>query len=972
MNTNNFKKTRIACAVSLLLAGTAMTSAFAEEAAVTDQADEATEVILVKGIRGSLMRAADIKREAHGVVDAISAEEMGKFPDTNLAESLQRITGVSVSRANGEGSKITVRGFGPAFNLVTLNGRQMPATGYSRSYSLENLSSEGVSSLELHKTATADLPTGGLGATVNIVTAKPLDNPGQRFSVMAKGIHDTSNENGDDITPEVSAIYSNTFMDDRLGVSFTLSHQQRDFQQQHAYMQGWVRQTDDDLPTLSEEDFIDNRTTTDGYLWLPKDMHYGFTDTEREKTNAQFTVQFIPVEGLVATLDYTYTDALTESSKVGWGIWNNFGSNLLSFELDENGTAVYADIAGNDSSVSQTQTYSDVEAKSIGLNLQWQINDDWEVALDYHNSTNESVEGTAQMILGSDELSSKEYDYRSGEIPQFSVNWNNGSNTLEASEIDSNFGQFIHTPGETEIEQIQFDATWYSTFNTPLVSIKAGLAYTEMESAGTSAWSGLRGGAYLGGYEAVMPDSMFTRHGTGGFLDAFNGGGSDLQTDYYYTFDFDEMIARHEAYFTEDEVGSNYFSTDPYFDGTDSDETVYEDTFAIYASSAWEFDISDYLLTMNVGFRYERTDAESKVLQDVEEQVVWASPSEWIMKYEDGDQTFYSEEGDYSMFLPMLDLKLDITDDLVARFSAGKTMSRAPLAYLAGGQSLSGSPKPGARNGSKGNTNLQPFDSVNIDVTLEYYYDDANYAAIGWFKKDVDNFIVIEESLQTVDGLYDVYGGQRYNLAYNELVSEGVTPTENDIYWWLIDNGYGNSDNEIEPDSATDELIEWTIEEPVNSNSKTVDGFEVAIQHLFGESGFGFGANATFVDGDVEYDPTIVGTQAPLEGLSDSANLQGFYEKHGLSAKVTYAWRDSYYAGMGQDQGSANEPQQVKEFGQIDVSINYDITEQLTVFFEGINLNDETEQGYGRYEEQFMYARQYGPRYALGVRYGFN
>ncbi|MFB0999243.1 MAG: TonB-dependent receptor plug domain-containing protein, partial [Colwellia sp.] len=115
----------------------------------------------------------------------------------------------------GEGSQITVRGFGPNFNLVTLNGRQMAGTGFTRSFNFENLSSEGVSSLEIMKTARAEAPTGGLGATVNIVTAKPLQNPGQKFSFMAKGIHDTSVEEGDDVTPEIAGIYSNTFDDDR-------------------------------------------------------------------------------------------------------------------------------------------------------------------------------------------------------------------------------------------------------------------------------------------------------------------------------------------------------------------------------------------------------------------------------------------------------------------------------------------------------------------------------------------------------------------------------------------------------------------------------------------------------------------------------------------------------------------------------------------------------------------------------------
>ena len=147
MKQSTFTKTRIALTISSILAVSVSTPLMAAEKSLVEQVNDEIEIIEVQGIKGSLVRSMNVKREMSGVVDAISAEEMGKFPDTNLAESLQRITGVSVSRSNGEGSQITVRGFGPDFNLITLNGRQMPGTGNSRSYSLENLSSDGVSAL---------------------------------------------------------------------------------------------------------------------------------------------------------------------------------------------------------------------------------------------------------------------------------------------------------------------------------------------------------------------------------------------------------------------------------------------------------------------------------------------------------------------------------------------------------------------------------------------------------------------------------------------------------------------------------------------------------------------------------------------------------------------------------------------------------------------------------------------------------
>lgn len=144
------------------------------------------------------------------------------------------------------------------------------------------------------------------------------------------------------------------------------------------------------------------------------------------------------------------------------------------------------------------------------------------------------------------------------------------------------------------------------------------------------------------------------------------------------------------------------------------------------------------------------------------------------------------------------------------------------------------------------------------------------------------------------------------------------------------------------------------------------------MQHVFGNSGYGVALNSTFVDGDVEYQADLLEVQPVLPGLSNSANLQLFYEKDGLSVKTTYSWRDEYLIGQGQSQGSSDVPPQfAKEFGQWDVSVNYDLTEQVTVFFDGINLNNETEQGFGRYEEQFLFARQYGTRYAVGARVQF-
>ena len=247
MDTNKRlgQRTRVASAVStalthnkssrstvlgLMIGGALMGPvAHAQESNTAVDSNFQIEEVVVTGIRGSLQRAVDQKRNADGVVDAISAEDIGVFPDTNLAESLQRITGVSIDRSRGEGSKVTVRGFGPEFNLVTLNGRQMPtANGDNRSFDFADLASEGIAGVQVFKTGQANVASGGIGSTINIKTTRPLDSPGRKAVAQLKGVFDTSTEKGSDVTPELSGVYSNTFADDTIGFSVSASYQERD------------------------------------------------------------------------------------------------------------------------------------------------------------------------------------------------------------------------------------------------------------------------------------------------------------------------------------------------------------------------------------------------------------------------------------------------------------------------------------------------------------------------------------------------------------------------------------------------------------------------------------------------------------------------------------------------------------------------------------------------------------------------
>ncbi|MDU0354889.1 TonB-dependent receptor plug domain-containing protein [Paraglaciecola aquimarina] len=207
---NNTKVLPIALAIS---------SALSANPSFAQQADN-TEVIQVSGIRSSLIESMDLKKNASSIQDSIVAEDIGKFPDQNVAESLQRITGVMIDRTNGEGSKVTVRGFGPKFNAVHLNDRIIATTDVGREFDFQSLPSELISGADVVKASRANISEGSMGAYINVRTARPLDNPGFQ---AAGSINAKYNDLAEEFDPKISAIVSNTFADDSIGVLFGVS-----------------------------------------------------------------------------------------------------------------------------------------------------------------------------------------------------------------------------------------------------------------------------------------------------------------------------------------------------------------------------------------------------------------------------------------------------------------------------------------------------------------------------------------------------------------------------------------------------------------------------------------------------------------------------------------------------------------------------------------------------------------------------
>jgi len=982
MNHTLFKKKQLAISLSMAMGLSALVP---HSAAAEEKSEKASdiEVIQVSGIRGSLVKSMDIKRQSAGVVDAITSEDIGKFPDTNLAESLQRITGVSIDRSNGEGSKITVRGFGPEFNLVTLNNRQMPTTG-GRSFDFGDIATESVSGVEVYKTARSDIPSGGIGATVNITTAKPLSNPGLKASIGAKAVHDTSNETGDNITPEVSGIYSNTFNDDRFGVLISGSVQERNNREQAMAVDNWIPNVD--ISSSPDLALTDNNQRADEATWYPQNAGYAFSDNTRKRTNGQLVLQYAPTDRITATLDYTYSKLEFEKDGRSFGVWFNNGGNVSSANINENGTYTKVTEIGGDYSTNLNRGATENENKSLGLNIDWQVTDNLNIEFDAHNSSAESagvgLGHDAFMIIGNTSCSwcenptvnidEKMADFSQGEIPLIDMTLTNGQAELLPSDMGTLFAGVNKDTNTNDLDQYQLKGTWYNENTGALSSINFGVSHTKVDFRTTTAYSGqLAAGWWLNSAD-WYDDSMFTRVDSSGLLDGFSGGGSDKLLNYYYDADFDEIVAIAESIdcdHPDGGIGACSWPAD--VNGKvqagpiDDDHRVSEETTAFYAQANFETEFNGMPINITAGLRYESTDVTANSLERPAVAMEWVNGNEWSYIYAD-ERTFSNGEGSTKEFLPNIDMNIEVVEDVIARFSYSRTLARPPVGALRSTTSFLGNPKVGQRKVAVGNPNLKPYTADNIDLSLEYYYGEGSYVSAGYYRKQVDNFLVNITTEETIDGITDPFIGDRAEQAREDLAAAGEQPSDQAIHDKINEN-QGTEEGTPIVGNSTDPLANFFVSRDNNVETANLWGWELAAQHMFGETGFGIAANATFVFGDVEADRDAIGYQFALPGLSDSANFSAIYDLNGLSARISYNWRDEFLTGF--DQHSS--PVFTESYGQWDINVNYAVNEKLTVFVEGLNLTDETQRTYVRYSEQLLRANQYGARYNIGFRYSF-
>ena len=971
--------------------------------------------VVVTGIRASLQRSMDIKRDSKGVVDGISAEDIGKFPDSNLAESLQRITGVAIERDRGEGSKITVRGFGPDFNIVSFNGRQMPTNG-GRSFDFGNIASEGISAVEVYKSGRANVATGGIGAVVNVKTSKPLEMPGTKAVFSAKGVHDPGTRAGNSVNPEFAGLFSKTFSDDKFGIALSLSSQERDGGVQSVTTQNFMGRT------FVTQDEIDNNSAdaewgsiavgdpsalgfpdevVDGIYAIPTNIQYNLDDFRRERINGQLTFQWRPLENITGTLDYTYAENQMNTQHQDLSAWFDPGCATRESEWVNEGNIwspiMYRQVGCAADNLQGVGLYATVdENKSLGANMEWLVSDNLVLNFDYHDSSGEAKpnskhgSGGSMAVAALNRITTSGYFSSDGmPILEVQLGQRNSFNQIsEVSELDvndmqlsgSSFGSFNN---KMDVQQFQFDGEYFFDKGH---SISFGFARVEVANRGQSkgvarnAWSGVGTPGDIA--DLLRIDTM------AGIFDSLPGSNDPRQVMNFFTWDFQELIDRAEQLLRDGSHGDVVGDGGPCLTGFcpsynfDLDEITTETSNAIFFQTHWVGDFRDRPINLYYGLRYEETDVHSEALVPLYDRVEWSIVDNrfnlYLQKDELGNtvQGFSEIDGAYSMYLPSLDFDIELIDDLIFRTSYSLTVTRPVYNDLKGALIIDYL-GPDGGGGRRGNPQLLPMESENIDVSLEWYYNDASYASIGFWSKDVDNFIVNQtfENQPLFKDLFTPINGDLYNQAVQDLT--GGDPRfdydAGDLNEYYAENfanedgvvitGEGEDIEVVVTGVAGDPIAIFDVTIPVNQRETQVKGWEVMAQHSFGESGFGFQANYTIVDGNLNYDINLNEEQWVVPGMSDTANLVGFYDKNGLQVRFALNWRDQFLSSASRD------PLFVEEYYQLDMNMSYEINDQLSVFLEGINLTEEHQRIHGRSTYQLREFAIGHARYNFGIRF---
>lgn len=921
---------------------------------------EATEIdeVVVTGFRRSLRAAIDVKRNENSIVDAISAEDIADFPDLNLAESLQRVPGVQIDRDGGEGRSINVRGLSSDFVRVRLNGLEALATtggrdqgraNRNRGFDFNVFASELFNSITVRKSQEAAVTEGSLGATVDLLTARPFDYQGPAFAMGVQGTYNDLSEASD---PRATLLVSNRWLDGRLGALMSVAYSRRNTNEDGSSSVGFRVPGDDGCVPTTVAGVITSYvnttrcyqsvgtiTTADGTVLtglaaqaaahraaLPRIPRYGRITYARERLGLTGSLQFdltdrtrITLDSLYAKLDQQRNEEFLGviSSAREAGVQGFRATDLVTGRIDNNNTLIAATFNDVDVRAEQRVDILSTEFIQNSLTLTHDFSDTIRFRGLYGRS--EAIGRNPQQTTVSFDrydVDGYSYDY-SGDVnlPAFTYGFDvtNPANFALSSSTALGDASIIRLrPNKTVNSYEAFEGEL--TFDVgESLTLRAGLSRKEF---------GFQVEENRRATEAI-PASALALLASQGFTIADystrvtnfgNGLGMPAGSPTSWVI---PDIARLDALigFSCNCVNSyGDFRVTPFAGETRSVDEISSGLFlqADFRSELWAMPVRG-----NLGVRFVKTEVNATGL-------LGGLPLTITNNYED--------------VLPAFNVSIEPMEDLLVRFAAAKVIARPALNQLTPG----GTVAQGVADVTLtvGNPFLDPIRATNYDLSVEWYpYPEALFS-FALFHKSIDSFV------QTT----------RERLPFSET-------------------GFPNSILPVGVSPSTDVIFTSSR----NTPGGDLDGFEITLQTPFSFlpapfDNFGGLFNYTQVESEVEYIVSATlgtTTRQPIVGQSPSSwSTTLYYEDGPFEARVSGTYRDEYLIRV--PGANSNDVEGKAESLNVDISLSYDIGEHITLSFEGINLTDQFDERWINSQRQNNLNYEHtGREFVIGARYRF-
>jgi iron complex outermembrane recepter protein len=915
-----FKPSKVTLAMlstGLLAVSAPMYALAAEEA----QAEEKeVEVIEVRGIRGSLQRAQAIKMSENSIVEVLSAEDIGKLPDTSVAESLARLPGVTGERRNGRTSGLSVRGFNENYVGTSLNGRELLGMGDNRGVEYDLYPTEIVSNIVVYKTPEAGLVAQGIGGTVDLQTVSPLNSD----SVMTfnanyeKNEKDSANPDFDNNGHRLSFNFVDKYLDDTLGVALVVSSLETPRQEENFRAWGYADTPEGNKILGGHDSFVRSAML--------------------ERDSIAAVIEYAPTDDLKIQFDALYIDFeendVRRGLEEGGPVWGGVNYTETSLE-DGLVTSGYWD--GFHSVVRNDARSQESELTTFGLNVEYALDEYWTLEFDasmgnvdkdivdvesYSGVGRAGVDGrptaarawemTSSGVFYSDHPTLPGVDYTDESLMRLAGPQAWGAPVIGGDAQDG----FINRPAfEEELDSFRLTAKGVVEYGI-VAGVEFGVMYSDRSKEKINEGDYLTAPTYPG--DGAIPNVLGVADlgfiGIDGVL-AYDS--LSLYKDGYYK-------ATPASLVQTDRLGDTY--------------KVDEELTTVYVKVDLEAELGDILMSGNFGLQYVNSEQSSTGFSTVENAQGYV------------EATAVKGGDDYSDILPTLNLSFEIAENQFIRTAMGKVMSRprmddmrpnnrATFAYN-DNQINNPNPENGPWSGSAGNPGLQPLEANQFDLSYENYFADDGYFAATFFYKDLTNW---HRSGRTLVDFSDVYIPELHQG------SEGQAPA--------TFNGFID---------ATDDGLEGYVR-----------GYELQASVPFRElhkalDGFGVAMSATFLDGELDD-----GGRVP--GLSEeSYSLTAYYEYNGFEVRVSGTKRDEF---LTETRGGSLSLVETEDLGSEiwDAQISYDFDQSdieslkgLRVTLQGQNLTDEDTIQAEDYDSRAITSYQsFGANYSIGLNYKF-